>query len=275
MNAPGTGEGVHPTAVVEAGARIGAGVRVGPYSIVGADAVLGEGVVLHAHVVVGGRTEIGAGTEIYPFASIGLPPQDLKYKGEPSRLVVGRNNVIREYVTMNPGTAAGGMVTRVGDNCLFMASAHVAHDCRVGDGAIFANNASISGHVTVGERAILGGLCAVHQYTRIGAHAIIGAMTGVDRDVLPYAAVRGERGRVVGVNIVGMRRRGVPRAGIDAVRRAFDALFGPDGTLRDRLDALAREGADDPLVMELVEFVRADSSRAICPPAGAPDRRDA
>ena len=171
--------GIHPTAIVDAAAKIGGKVSVGPYSIVGPDVALGDGVELMSHVVVDGRTSIGANTRIFPFASIGLPPQDLKYNGEPSVLEIGSDNVIREHVTMNPGTEGGGMITRIGDGCLFMIGAHVAHDCQIGDHSILVNNATLGGHVQIGEWAIIGGLSAVHQYVRIGRHAMVGGMSGV------------------------------------------------------------------------------------------------
>ena len=176
---------IHPTAIVDPRARIAAGVSLGPYCVVGPEAVLEEDVELVSHVALSGRTVVGAGTRIFPFASIGHQPQDLKYKGEPSRLEIGRRNVIREHVTMNPGTSGGGMLTKVGDGCLFMVGAHVAHDCRIGDSVIMANNATLAGHVTIEDYAILGGLSAVHQYVRIGKHAMIGGVTGVERDVIP------------------------------------------------------------------------------------------
>jgi UDP-N-acetylglucosamine acyltransferase len=176
---------IHPTAIVEPGASLAASARIGPYCVVGAKVELGEEVELLSHVVVAGRTSIGAGTRIFPFASIGHQPQDLKYQGEDSALVIGRRNIIREHVTMNPGTTGGGMVTRVGDNCLFMAGAHVAHDCHLGNHVVMANNVLLAGHVAVGDYAFFAGLSAAHQFTRIGAHAMVGGLTGVERDVIP------------------------------------------------------------------------------------------
>ena len=199
---------IHPTAIVEPGARLGEGVVIGPYCCVGGKVELGDGVRLHSHVVVAGKTTIGPNTQIYPFASIGHPPQDLKYKGEESELVIGANNVIREHATMNPGTAGGGLITRIGDNCLFMVGAHVAHDCDIASNVILANNATLAGHVAVDEFAILGGLSAIHQFCRIGRHAMIGGMSGVENDVIPYGSVTGNRARLEGLNIVGLRRRG-------------------------------------------------------------------
>ncbi|MEX0760145.1 MAG: acyl-ACP--UDP-N-acetylglucosamine O-acyltransferase, partial [Tistlia sp.] len=212
---------VHATAIVEAGARLGEGVEVGPFCLVGPEVELGDRVKLHSHVVVAGRTSIGAGTAIFPFASLGHAPQDLKYAGEASRLEIGRDNVIREQVTMNPGTAGGGLLTRVGDGCLFMVGAHVAHDCPVGDRVILANNATLAGHVQVGEQAIVGGLSAVHQFVRIGRHAMIGGMSGIEHDVIPYGLAMGERARLGGLNLVGLKRRGYERGQIQGMLAAY------------------------------------------------------
>jgi UDP-N-acetylglucosamine acyltransferase len=260
---------IHPTAIVAPGAMLAETAVIGPFCVVGQDVSLGPRVTLRAHVVVGGRTTIGEGSRLFPFASIGLEPQDLKYRGEDSELVIGRNNTIREYVTMNPGTEGGGMVTRVGDGCLFMVGAHVAHDCQIGDHVVMANNATLAGHVVVGDYAILGGLCAVHQYVRIGRHAMIGGMSGVERDVIPYGQVMGDRARLCGLNIIGMQRRGFSREDIQGLRNAYQFLFAADGTLTDRVAEIAeRFGGLDP-VDDVIEFIRADSSRAICQPKGA------
>ena len=258
--------GIHPTAIVESGAELGEGVVVGPYCTVGPEAELHDGVRLDSHVVVAGRTAIGAETRVYPFASIGTPPQDLKYRGEPSRLEIGTGNLIREYVTMNPGTEGGGMLTRVGDNGLFMVGAHVAHDCRVGNHVILANNATLGGHVVVGDFAIIGGLAAVHQHCRIGAHAIIGGVSAVVQDVIPYGSAAGDRARLVGLNVVGLRRRDFPRNEIQALRTAYRLLFAEEGTLSERLEDVARMYEDNRPVMDIVAFIRADSTRAICQP---------
>ncbi len=257
---------VHPTAIVEPGADLGKGVVVGPWCTVGPDVALGDGVRLISHVTVAGRTTIGPDTVVYPFASVGMPPQDLKYRGEASRLEIGSGNTIREHVTMNPGTEGGGMVTRVGDNGLFMIGAHVAHDCTVGDRVVFANNASIAGHVTVGDFAIIGGLSTVHQFCRIGVHAMIGLNTAVVGDVIPFGSVAGDRARMVGLNVVGLRRRGFARSDIQALRTAYRLLFAQEGTLAERLEDVARMYADNAAVMDIVAFVRADSSRPVCQP---------
>ena len=262
---------IHPTAIVAPGARLAQDVFIGPYCIVGEHVTLDSGVALRSHVVVDGRTTIGAGTRVFPFASIGLEPQDLKYRGEESALVIGRNNRIREYVTMNPGTTGGGMTTRVGDNCLFMVGAHIAHDCQIADHVIMANNVTLAGHVTIDDYAVLGGLCAIHQYVRIGKHAMIGGMSGVERDVIPYGQVMGDRARLCGLNIVGMQRRGFSREDIQALRNAYQFLFASDGTLSDRVAETAERFAGVPAVNHILDFIRADSSRAICQPKGEGD----
>src|SRR5579872_3149248 len=221
---------IHRTAIVAPGVSLADDVEIGPYCIVGGEVRLGAGVSLKSHVVVEGRTTIGDGTRIFPFASIGLEPQDLKYKGEPSSLVIGRHNTIREYVTMNPGTEGGGMVTRVGDNGLFMVGVHIAHDCQIGDSVIMANNATLAGHVVIGDFTVFGGLSAVHQFVRIGQHAMVGGVTGVERDVIPYGSVLGDRARLSGLNIVGMQRRGFSREEIQALRIAYQMLFPSETT---------------------------------------------
>lgn len=261
------GPNIHPTAVVARTAEIGNGVEIGPYCCIGADVVLGDNVVLRSHVVVDGHTRIGARTEIFPFASLGLAPQDLKYDGEASELVIGTDNTIREYVTMNPGTVGGGMLTRIGNRCLFMIGAHVAHDCRIGDYVIMANNATLGGHVTIGDHAILGGLCAIHQFVRIGPHAMIGGMTGVENDVIPYGSVMGERGRLSGLNVVGLKRRGFSKDQIHNLRAAYRLLFSNgESTFGERLTGIAERFRDDAAVMSLVDFIEADSSRGLTQP---------
>jgi UDP-N-acetylglucosamine acyltransferase len=259
---------IHPTAIVAPGATLAEDVSIGPYCVVGEEVVLGAGVTLIAHIVVDGRTTIGEKTRIFPFASIGLEPQDLKYRGEKSRLVIGRHNTIREHVTMNPGTEGGGMVTRVGDRGLFMVGAHVAHDCQIGDHVIMANNATLAGHVVVEDYALLGGLSAVHQFVRIGQHAMIGGMSGVERDVIPYGQVMGDRARLSGLNIIGMQRRGFSREDIQTLRSAYQFLFSADGTFNDRVTEMAERFGGVAPVDDLIAFIRADSTRAICQPKG-------
>ena len=260
---------IHPTAIVAPGARLAEDVVIGPYCIVGENVVLDTGVKLLSHVIVDGRTTIGAGTRIFPFASIGLEPQNLKYRGENSALVIGRDNRIREYVTINPGTAGGGMLTRIGDDCLLMVGVHIAHDCQIANHVVMANNATLGGHVVIDDYAVLGGLCAVHQHVRIGRHAMIGGMSGVERDVIPYGQVMGDRARLCGLNIIGMQRRGFSREDIQGLRNAYQVLFYSDGTLSDRVNQTsARFGGIGP-VDDIVEFIQADSSRAICQPREA------
>jgi UDP-N-acetylglucosamine acyltransferase len=260
---------IHPTAIIAPGAGIADDVVIGPYCVIGEHVVLAAGVNLKSHVVVEGRTTVGERTRIFPFASIGHEPQDLKYDGEASSLEIGRDNTIREHVTMNPGTAGGGMVTRVGNHCLFMVGAHVAHDCQIADHVILVNNATLAGHVVMEEYAILGGLSAVHQFVRVGRHAMIGGMSGVERDVIPYGQVMGDRARLNGLNIIGMQRRGFSRDDIHGLRSAYNCLFGETGTLSERVDEVARRFGGIGPVDELVAFIRADSSRAICQPKGA------
>ncbi|MEO1329591.1 MAG: acyl-ACP--UDP-N-acetylglucosamine O-acyltransferase [Pseudomonadota bacterium] len=257
---------IHPTAIVDPGAQIGEDVRIGPYCVVGADVRLGDRVTLKSHVAVDGVTEIGAETVVYPFASIGSAPQDLKYRGERTQLIIGRGNRVREHVTMNPGTEGGGGVTRIGDGGLFMVGAHVGHDCQVGDNVILANNATLAGHVQVGDFAVLGGLCAVHQFTRIGGHSMVGGMTGVEKDVIPFGSVLGNRAALGGLNVIGLKRRGFDRETIHALRRAYDLLFYGDGVLADRVAVVAETYPDVAPVQEIVSFVRADTNRSFCTP---------
>ena len=219
---------IHDTAIVSPGAAIADSVTIGPYCVIGEQVTLGAGVTLEAHVVIGGRTAIGAQCHIFPFASIGLAPQDLKYDGEPSELIIGDNNIIREHVTMNPGTTGGGMVTRIENNCLFMVASHVAHDCKIGNHVIMANNATLAGHVEIGDWAILGGLAAVHQFVRIGRHAMVGGMSGVENDVIPYGSVVGNRAQLAGLNVIGLKRRGFSRGEIAKNSESLVRLTTPD-----------------------------------------------
>jgi UDP-N-acetylglucosamine acyltransferase len=258
---------IHPGAVVDPRARLGVDVRIGPFCTVGPEVELGDRVELHSHVAVAGRTRIGEGTVVFPFASLGHRPQDLKYKGEPSELIVGARNQIREYVTMQPGTEGGGMLTRVGDDCLFMASAHVAHDCIVGNHVILANNATLGGHVEVGDHAFLGGISAVHQFVRIGAHAMIGGMTGVEADVIPFGLAMGDRAKLSGINVVGMERRGFTKDEIRDMRVAYRDLFLGEGVLADRIERVAAQHQNSRVVAIVLDFIRARARRALCLPA--------
>jgi len=257
---------IHPTAVIEEGAELGTGCNIGPYSIIGPNVKLGDNVTLKSHVVVDGYTTIGEGTTIYPFASIGTAPQDLKYDGEKSELIIGKNNKIREHVTMNPGTKDGGMKTVVGDNCLFMMSTHVAHDCILGDHVIMANNATLGGHVVVGDRVLIGGLAAVHQFVRIGSFAVIGGMSGVESDVIPFGRVKGERASLAGLNLIGLERGGFTKDQIKVIQRAFKGIFDGEGNLDQRLDAVANENNDNELVAQIVEFARHREKFGLCQP---------
>ncbi len=258
---------IHPTAIIEPGAEIAATATIGPYCHVGGKVLLEDGVELLSHVVVAGRTSIGEGTRIFPFASLGHRPQDLKYKGEDSSLIIGRRNTIREYVTMNPGTEGGGMVTRIGDDCLFMANAHVGHDCLLGNHIVMANSVPLAGHVVVGDYAAFGGLAAVHQFVRIGQHAFVGGVTGVERDVIPYGLVIGDRARLVGLNMVGLQRRGFAHEDIQALRGAYQMLFeDANGTLADRVAAVAARYPKVQPVRDLVDFMRADNARGFVQP---------
>lgn len=257
---------IHPSAVIETGAEIGENVEVGPFCVIGPEAKLADGVQLMSHVVVTGRTEIGSGTRVFPFASIGHAPQDLKYHGEPSSLIIGANNVIREHVTINPGTEGGGMMTRIGDNCLFMVGSHVAHDCLIGNNIILVNGATLGGHVVIDDWAIIGGLSAVHQFVRIGKHAMIGGMTGVEHDVIPYGTVTGNRAKLEGLNLVGLKRRGFTRDEIHELRKAYRMIFAEEGTLAERLQDVIEDFSKNEPVMEIVGFIQRDSSRRICQP---------
>lgn len=260
---------IHPTAVVASGAKLGAGVKIGPFCLVGEEVELGDGVVLHSHVVITGRTRIGARCELFPFACLGHKPQDLKYKGEASELIVGEGTQIREYATLHPGTEGGGMVTRVGKNCLLMVGTHVAHDCQVGDGVILSNLAALAGHVTVGDRAILGGLSAVLQFTRIGHHAMIGGVSAVRQDVIPFGLAVGETAHLGGLNLVGLKRSGLPREQIQALQQAYRQVFESEGgDFKDRVAALEALAQDNPLIRELMDFVSAESAHGIMRPEG-------
>jgi len=257
---------IHPSAIVDPGARIGTGVEIGPFCVVGPHVVLGDYVRLVSHVAIDGRTTIGEGTIVYPFASLGHAPQDLKYKGEPSELIIGRHNRIRENVTMNTGTEGGGMVTRVGDGGLFMVGVHIGHDCIVGNNVIFANNATLGGHVVVGDHAVLGGLSAVHQFVRIGAHAMIGGMSGVEADVIPYGLVKGDRAFLAGLNLVGLQRRGFAKEDIHALRAAFRQLFEGEGQMADRVAAVTAEASGVQAVADVLSFLADRGSRALTLP---------
>ena len=256
---------VHPQAVIEAGAVIGAGCKIGPFSIIGAQVVLGEGVEVKSHAVVTGWTEIGAGTVIFPFACVGEVPQDLKFKGERTRLIVGARCKIREGATLNTGTEGGGGITRVGDDCLLMTGAHVGHDASLGNRVILANQAAIAGHCQIGDNVIVGGLSGVHQWVRVGRGAIIGAVTMVTNDVVPHGLVQGPRGDLDGLNLIGLKRRGVERSEINALRAAYQMLAQGEGTFLDRARRLAEE-TDSAHVREMTDFILGATDRSFLTP---------
>ena len=256
---------VHPSAIVEDGARIDPSATVGPLCVVGPHVTLMPRVELKSHVVVTGRTEIGEDTTVFPFAVIGEIPQDLKFRGEATRLVIGRRNRIREHVTMNTGTEGGGGVTRVGDDGLFMAGCHIAHDAQIGDRVIVVNSAAIAGHCVLEDDVIVGGLSGVHQFVRVGRGAIIGAVTMVTHDVIPHGLVQAPRGELDGLNLVGLKRRGVSRADITALRAAFQMMAQGDGTFHERVERLGQETTSD-YVRQIVDFVTAASDRSFLTP---------
>ena len=259
------GADVHPSSIIEDGAEVAAGVTIGPFCHIGAKVRLNAGVRLMSHVVVQGITEIGEDTLVHPFAVLGGIPQDLKFKGEETTLIVGKRNRIREHVTMNTGTEGGGGITRVGDDGLFMAGCHVAHDCQVGNDVIVVNNAALAGHCVIEDEVIIGGLSGVHQWVRIGRGAIIGAVTMVTNDVIPHGLVQAPRGVLDGLNLVGLKRRGVARSDITALRAAFQMLAQGEGAFQDRARRLGEETESD-YVREIVNFVTAGSDRRFLTP---------
>ncbi len=256
---------IHPTAIVEPGAVIGAGCVIGPFSVIGPEVSLGAGVVVKSHAVVTGWTQIGEGSVIFPFATVGEVPQDLKFKGEHTQLIVGRRCTIREGATLNTGTEGGGGVTRVGDDCLIMTGAHVGHDAQIGDRVILVNQVAIAGHCVLGDDVIVGGLSGVHQWVRIGRGAIIGAVTMVTNDVLPFGLVQGPRGELDGLNLVGLKRRGVDRAEISALRAAYQDLSDGEGTFLDRARRLHEE-TSSVLVREIADFILSQTDRSFLTP---------
>ena len=257
---------IHPSAVVESGANIAAGCHIGPFCHVGPEVTLHEGVVLKSHAVVTGLTEIGAETVIFPFANIGDIPQDLKYAGEKTQLIVGKRNRIREGVTMNTGTDGGGGITRVGDDNLFMTGAHVGHDAIVGNHVVVANQSAIAGHCIIEDGVIIGGLSGIHQFVRIGRGAIIGAVTMVTNDVIPYGLVQGPRGALDGLNLVGLKRRGVAKEDITALRAAYQDLAQGEGAFQERARRLSEEAPNSQYVRDVVDFVLKGSDRSFLTP---------
>lgn len=255
---------IHKTAIVADGAQLGENVKIGPYSVIGENVIIGNDTEIKSHVVIDGYTEIGSGNVIYPFAAIGLAPQDLKYNGEKSTLKIGDNNKIREYVTIHPGTAAGGMKTVVGNNCLFMASAHIAHDCTIGDYVIMANNATLAGHVTIGNHVIIGGLSAVHQFVRIGDYSIVGGMTGIARDLVPYSSSFSDHDKIKGVNIIGLKRAGFSISDILLIQKVFEKLFFEDSNLSfsERIDFIKDKYKNSDKICKIIDFLQSESKRS-------------
>ncbi len=256
---------IHPSAVIEEGAQIGDGCVIGPFCHIGPEVTLANNVVLKSHVVVAGQTSVGEGTEVYSFAVIGEIPQDLKFDGEKTSLVIGARNRIREHVTMNTGTKGGGGVTRVGDDNLFMAGCHVAHDVQIGNRVIVVNSAALAGHCVLEDDVIVGGLSGVHQFVRIGRGAIIGAVTMVTNDVIPYGLVQADRGRLDGLNLVGLKRKGVSRADITALRAAFQMLAQGEGAFQERAKRLGEE-TDSEYVHHIVDFILGETDRSFLTP---------
>ncbi len=256
---------IHNSCIISNKAKISKSAIIGPYSVIGENVEIGDKVELLSHVNITGDTKIGAGTKIFPFASIGTAPQDLKFKGEKNRLIIGKNNTIREYVTINPGTEAGGSVTSIGDNCLLMISSHIAHDCKVGNNVVIANNVPLGGHVTIEDSVVIGGNSAVQQYTRIGRLAMIGGMTGVLNDVIPFGLSFGNRNYLKGLNIIGLRRNKYENKKIIELGDAYKKIFSP-GNIQDNISKINGEYKNNQLVDEIKKFILKDKKRPICTP---------
>jgi len=256
---------IHATSIIDKNAKISKTAKIGPYTIIGPNVEIGDGAEIHSHVNITGNTQIGAGTKIFPFASIGTQPQDLKYKGEKNSLVIGKKNIIREYVTINPGTEGGGSITKIGDNCLFMISSHVAHDCQIGNNVAIANNVPLGGHVIIGDSVIIGGNSAVQQFTRIGRLAMVGGMTGVLKDVIPFGLSFGNRNYLKGINLIGLRRNKYENKTIIELDEAYKKIFSSKN-LQENLSKINGEFKDNKLVQEVTEFISNDKKRPICSP---------
>tara|TARA_B110000116_G_scaffold264247_1_gene271832 strand:- start:38 stop:820 length:783 start_codon:yes stop_codon:yes gene_type:complete len=256
---------IHKTADIDSNAKISSNVKIGPYCVIGPNVEISDDTIVHSHVNISGNTIIGKSNKIYPFASIGNDPQDLKYNGEETKLIIGNKNTIREYVTINPGTAGGGGETKVGDNCLFMISSHIAHDCNVGNNVIIANNVPLGGHARIGDGVVIGGNSAVQQFTRIGKMAMIGGMTGVLNDVIPYGLSIGNRNFLQGLNLIGLRRKDIPNKKILSLSEAYKEIFKTD-KLTDNLNNLNGSFKDNSLVNDVIEFINEDKKRPICTP---------
>jgi UDP-N-acetylglucosamine acyltransferase len=256
---------IHKTAIVDPKAKISTNVNIGPYSIIGPNVEIGEDTVINSHVSIAGYTKIGKKNKIYPFASIGNNPQDLKYNGEKSYLEIGDSNTIREYVSINPGTDGGGRLTKIGNNCLFMVSSHVAHDCVIGDNVVAVNNVAIGGHVQIDDNAIIGGNSAIHQFIRIGKFAMIGGICAVIRDVIPYGLVHGNRSVLQGINLIGLRRNNIPNQEIALLSKAYKEIFKSEN-LSENLKDLSEDFKNNNLVIEILKFIQKDKKRPICTP---------
>ena len=256
---------IHSTAIVDPAAKIGKNVEIGAFSIVGPKVTIGDNNIIKSNVIITGNTTIGNNNKIFPFAVIGEEPQDLKYQGEDSQIIIGNNNKIREYVTIHPGTKDDNMVTKIGNNCLFMISAHIAHDCIVGNNVILANNATLAGHVHVGNNVVIGGLSAVHQFVKIGRFAMIGGMSGVENNVLPFTTVMGERAKLSGLNLIGLKRGNIDRNSINSVRKFYKDLFKNDN-FNENLDLALQEANQDLLIQEMEKFIQEKGKRGICKP---------
>ncbi len=256
---------IHKTAIIDPNAQISSSADIGPYTVIGPNVEIDDNVIIQSHVNVSGYTKIGKNNNIYPFASIGNDPQDMKYKGEKTKLIIGKNNTIREYVTINPGTIQGGGITKVGNNNLIMISAHIAHDCIIGNNIVIANSAAIAGHAEIDDYVIIGGNCGVQQFTRIGKMAMIGGMTGVSRDVIPYGLSTGNRNYLNGINIVGLRRGKISNKEIIGLTDAYKEIFKTEN-LNDNLNKLNGKFKDNNLVKDVVEFINKDKKRPICTP---------
>ena len=256
---------IHKTSIIDRNAKISQTAKIGPYTIIGSNVEIGDEVEIHSHVNIVGNTKVGKGTKIFPFASIGTQPQDLKYKGEKNSLVIGKNNIIREYVTINPGTKAGGTITKVGDNCLFMISSHVAHDCQIGNNVVIANNVPLGGHVIIEDSVIIGGNSAVQQFTRIGRLAMVGGMTGVLKDVIPFGLSFGNRNYLKGINLIGLRRNKYENKKIMELNEAYKKIFSSKN-LHKNLSKINGEFKGNKLVQEVTEFISKDKKRPICSP---------
>ena len=256
---------IHKTSIVDPKAKISANVNIGPYSIIGPNVEIGEDTDINSHVSIAGYTIIGKKNKIYPFASIGNNPQDLKYNGEKSYLEIGDSNTIREYVSINPGTDGGGGLTKIGNNCLFMVSSHVAHDCVIGDNVVAVNNVAIGGHVQIDDNAIIGGNSAIHQYIRIGKFAMIGGICAVIRDVIPYGLVHGNRSVLQGINLIGLRRNNISNQDIALLSNAYKEIFKSEN-LSENLKNLSEDFKKNDLVIEILKFIQKDKKRPICTP---------